>query len=57
MGVVPSHMGDMCACVEYVMDSLKRQEEAMNTRDNPLALFDKLLRFVLCAHRDTGMMA
>ena len=41
MGVVPSHMGDMCACVEYVMDSLKRQEEAMNTRDNPLALFDK----------------
>ena len=44
LGVVPSHIGSTCACVEYVVDSPKRQEEAMNTRrqsPHPLALFDK----------------
>ena len=30
----------VCVCM-YVVDSPKRQGEAMNTGDNPLALFDK----------------
>ena len=41
MGIKHSHMGDMCVCVEYVVDSMKRQEEAITPGDNPLALFDK----------------
>ena len=27
---MPIHMGDRCVCVEYVVDSRKRQEETMN---------------------------
>ena len=36
MGVVPSHMGDMCVCVGY---SPKRQEGAVNTGRQSPSLF------------------
>ena len=40
MNVVPSHR-DMCVCVEYVVDSPKRQKDAMNTGRQPPAIFNK----------------
>ena len=41
MDVVPSHKGDMCACMEYVVDTPKRQKEAMNTGRQSPSSFDK----------------
>ena len=34
MGIIPSHMGDVCICVVYEADSPKRQEEAINLSYN-----------------------
>ena len=54
MGVVPNHMGDMCVCIEYVMDCPKRQEEAMNTERQSPSFFDRRhgLFYVLTGTQD-----
>ena len=57
MGVVPSHMGDMCVCEEYVVDSPKRQEEAMNIGRQSPSSFRQVSWFILRADRDTGLTA
>ena len=42
MGVVPSHMGDMCVCVCRVRGGQIREAGGRRPPgDNPLALFDK----------------
>ena len=57
MSVVPNHMDDMRVCVEYVVDSLKRQEEAMNTGAQSLSSFRQVSWFILCDNRDMGPIA
>ena len=56
MGVVPSLMGSVCM---YVVDSPKRQEEAMNTgRQSPRSSsFRQVSWFTLRADRDMGPTA
>ena len=56
MGVVPSLMGSVCM---YVVDSPKRQEEAMNTgRQSPRSSsFRQVSWFTLSADRDMGPTA
>ena len=41
----------------YVMDSPKRQEEAMNTRRQSPSFFQQVSWFILRAHRDTGIVS
>ena len=55
MGVVPSHMGDMCVCVEYAVGSLRKAGGGHKHREAiPLALFDKChgLFYMLTGTRD-----
>ena len=53
MTVVPSLMGNVCVCM-YVVDSPKRQEEAMNTGKQSSSSFRQVSCFILRADRDTG---
>ena len=57
MGVVPSHKDDMCVCVEYVVGSPKKQEEAMNSGRQSPRSFQQVSWFILSADRDTGLTA
>ena len=54
MGVVPGLMGSVCM---YVVDSPKRQEEAMNTGRQSPSSFRQVSWFILRADRDTGSTA
>ena len=54
MGVVPGLMGSVYLL--YVMDSPKRQEDAMNTGRQSLSSFRQVSWFILRADRDTGPM-
>ena len=58
MGVVPSLMGNVCVYVcMYVVDSPKRQGEAMNTGRQSPSSFRQVSWFILRADRDTGPAA
>ena len=54
MGIVPSLIGSVCM---YAVDSLKRQEEAMNTGSQSPSPFRLVSWFILRADRDTGPTA
>ena len=53
-GVVPGLMSSLCM---YVVDSPKRQEEAMNTGRQSPSSFRQVSWFILRADRDTGSTA
>ena len=54
MGVVHGLMGSVCM---YVVDSSRRQKEAMNTRRQSSSPFRQVSWFILRANRDTGPTA
>ena len=56
MGVVPSLISNVCVCM-YVVDSPKRQGEAMNTGRQSPSSFRQVSWFILRADRDTGPTA